>query len=268
MPSAQFIIKKSTQQDTTLIDSNDGSESYQVQVAKACGIEPGKRILSFTPTIPASKNVDISKNAAMTKLMTRTTSLQKRYILSSPEKVLDAPYMDNDYYLNLLDWSSENVVAIGLGKAVYLWRADSGAMQQLNHDSEDQVTSLSWSDDGVYLAVGTGGGDTQLYDVVENTRLRTMSGQDDRICALSWNKHVVSSGGKGSIYDHDVRMAKHTVRELRGHTEAVCGLKWRHDGQLLASGGADHLVNIWDARSTTSKFTLRQHSSAVKVLFF
>jgi len=33
----------------------------------------------------------------------------------SPEKVLDAPEMRDDYYLNLLDWSSKGILAIGLG---------------------------------------------------------------------------------------------------------------------------------------------------------
>ena len=31
-----------------------------------------------------------------------------------PERVLDAPKMVDDFYLNLLDWSNENVIAIGL----------------------------------------------------------------------------------------------------------------------------------------------------------
>jgi hypothetical protein len=30
--------------------------------------------------------------------------------LQAPEKVLDAPDLTDDYYLNLLDWSSQNVV--------------------------------------------------------------------------------------------------------------------------------------------------------------
>jgi WD40 repeat protein len=42
-------------------------------------------------------------------------------------------------------------------------------------------------------------------------------------------------------------------------------LKWRPDGQLLASGGNDNLVNIWDARSSQAKITKGNHSAAVKV---
>ena len=38
-------------------------------------------------------------------------------------QVLDAPALQDDFYLNLVDWSSQNVLAVGLGTCVYLWSA-------------------------------------------------------------------------------------------------------------------------------------------------
>jgi len=40
-----------------------------------------------------------------------------------PIKVLDAPALQDDFYLNLVDWSAQNVLAVGLGSCVYLWSA-------------------------------------------------------------------------------------------------------------------------------------------------
>lgn len=40
-------------------------------------------------------------------------------------QVLDAPALQDDFYLNLVDWSSHNVLAVGLGNCVYLWNACS-----------------------------------------------------------------------------------------------------------------------------------------------
>ena len=37
-----------------------------------------------------------------------------RAVPSAPERILDAPDLVDDYYLNLLDWSSTNVVCISL----------------------------------------------------------------------------------------------------------------------------------------------------------
>ena len=38
-------------------------------------------------------------------------------------QVLDAPELQDDFYLNLVDWSSQNVLSVGLGACVYLWAA-------------------------------------------------------------------------------------------------------------------------------------------------
>ena len=46
-----------------------------------------------------------------------------RKIPKAPFKVLDAPELQDDFYLNLLDWSALNLLAVGLGSAVYLWNA-------------------------------------------------------------------------------------------------------------------------------------------------
>jgi len=35
----------------------------------------------------------------------------RRYISQSPERILDAPELVNDFYLNLLDWSCDNILA-------------------------------------------------------------------------------------------------------------------------------------------------------------
>ena len=46
-----------------------------------------------------------------------------RKISKIPFKVLDAPELGDDFYLNLVDWSSQNVLSVGLSTCVYLWSA-------------------------------------------------------------------------------------------------------------------------------------------------
>lgn len=48
---------------------------------------------------------------------------QSRKISRKPYKILEAPSLCDDYYLNLVDWSHGNVVAVALGSSVYLWSA-------------------------------------------------------------------------------------------------------------------------------------------------
>jgi hypothetical protein len=49
-----------------------------------------------------------------------------RCIPQYPEKILDAPDLVDDYYLNLLDWNASNVLAVCLAQTVYLWNSVSG----------------------------------------------------------------------------------------------------------------------------------------------
>lgn len=41
----------------------------------------------------------------------------------APFKVLEAPSIQDDFYLNLVDWSAQNLLAVGLQGTVYLWNA-------------------------------------------------------------------------------------------------------------------------------------------------
>jgi cell division cycle protein 20 (cofactor of APC complex) len=67
-----------------------------------------------------------------------------RFVNPTPERILDAPDMLDDYYLNLLDWSDQNVLAVCLGGCVYLWNAATGTIDQLLElpDGEEDVTSI------------------------------------------------------------------------------------------------------------------------------
>ena len=49
-----------------------------------------------------------------------------RHFPQAPDRILDAPDIVNDYYLNILDWSSNNHLAVALGPQVYLWNAANG----------------------------------------------------------------------------------------------------------------------------------------------
>ena len=55
----------------------------------------------------------------------------EREISKTPYKVLDAPALKDDYYLNLLDWSCQNMLAVGLASNIYLWQASTSRVTKL-----------------------------------------------------------------------------------------------------------------------------------------
>jgi hypothetical protein len=114
-----------------------------------------------------------------------------RALPSGPSRVLDAPDLMDDYYLNLLSWGKNDVIAVALSQSVYLWHAADSRIDELltlGADS-DYVSSVSWADHaattggagaggiGQLLAVGThgadaGGGGVQIWDAERMVKVR------------------------------------------------------------------------------------------------
>lgn len=86
-----------------------------------------------------------------------------RRVPRSPFKVLDAPALQDDFYLNLVDWSSQNILAVGLSTCVYLWSAHAPHVTKLcDLGPRDSICSVAWTSRGNNLAVGTREGEVQV----------------------------------------------------------------------------------------------------------
>jgi cell division cycle 20-like protein 1, cofactor of APC complex len=194
-----------------------------------------------------------------------------RKIPKVPFKVLDAPELQDDFYLNLVDWSSTNVLGVGLGTSVYLWSACTSQVTKLCDlaNREDSVSSVSWSEKGNYIAVGTFKGDVQIWDAAASKLLNTLNGHTARVGALAWNHDLLCSGSRDrNVFLRDIRVpAYEGERKLTGHKQEVCGLKWSPDHLLLASGGNDNKLLVWNVNGGNTPIqTYNDHIAAVKAI--
>jgi cell division cycle 20-like protein 1 (cofactor of APC complex) len=111
---------------------------------------------------------------------------KQRKIAKIPYKVLDAPALQDDFYLNLVDWSPYNNLAVGLSSCIYIWSATNSKVTKL-HDlgPRDSVTSVCWSKRGQHLSIGTNSGLVQVWDVNKCALVRSMKGHEGRVGAIA-----------------------------------------------------------------------------------
>jgi len=87
----------------------------------------GNKILAFKQKAPLPKDSDQNELKVLYSCSTKTKKSKAkatRTIASQPELTLEAPNLVDDYYLNLLDWNCNNVLAIGLHHEVFLWNGN------------------------------------------------------------------------------------------------------------------------------------------------
>ncbi|CAN4089409.1 unnamed protein product [Withania somnifera] len=269
---AHYMLTEGRKGKENPVVNSPSREAYRKQLAETFNMNR-TRILAFKNKPPTPVEPIPNEFASVQQAK---TAKPRRYIPQTSERTLDAPDILDDYYLNLLDWGSSNVLSIALGSTVYLWDASDGATSELVTIDEDNapVTSVKWAPDGQHIAVGLNNSEVQLWDTASNRLLRTLKGgHGSRIGALDWNNHILTTGGMdGQIINNDVRKKHSIVDTYQGHHQEVCGLKWSASGQQLASGGNDNLLHIWDRSMASSNSTahwlhrLEDHTAAVKGL--
>jgi hypothetical protein len=121
----------------------------------------------------------------------------ERFIKSTPDRILDAPGFIDDFYLNLIDWSSNNILAVALSESVYLWNGLTSEIKKLmelniEEDQTNFITSLSWTDEGKHIAIATNSAETQIWDVVAGKKIKTMLGHEARVKTFLINLGIFS----------------------------------------------------------------------------
>jgi len=284
------IINRSDVDEQPAI-SSPNTQEFRNALQTNMGADSNSRILAFKKKAPAATNMvaegsfenpltvlysQQSRKAFATQI---PSSAPTRALPSASSKILDAPGLLDDFYTNPLDWSCANQLAVALGPTVYIWTASTGkidelmAMENATEGGLDHVSSVKFvQEGGGHLAIGSSDKTVDIWDVERGTRLRRMKGHASRVSALSWNKHILTSGGRdAAIFHHDVRAQNHIVSTLKdGHVSEVCSVKWNDDGNTLATGGNDNVVCLWDARGgeyrDRPRLRLTQHQAAVKAM--
>jgi len=152
---------------------------YTLPATSANPSTPTRRLDTPTDEVYSTSPVRVESRQLL-----ESSRRQLRNVCKTPYHVLDAPDLADDLYLNLVDWSSTNVLGVGPGSCVYLWMAHNAAVSKLCDltSSDDIVSSVSWVQkvylvlsvssilpqsilfQGMMVAFGTLSGRMHIYD--------------------------------------------------------------------------------------------------------
>ena len=198
----------------------------------------------------------------------------KRFFPSNTAfKVLEATNVLDDFYLNILDWSSTDLISIALSDSIYLYNNKLSKIHEMDslYNSE-YFSCVKFNDSSNTLVTGDSTSTIKVFDVNVNRILKEFTGHTSRINSISWrDENVFCSGSKdSSIRMFDVRMRSQILIISGRHNLEICGLKWSPDKTSLASGSNDNIACIWDLSMlrVEPRIIFREHIAAVKAIDF
>ena len=142
------------------------------------------------------------------------------------------------------------------------------------------TTALAFSSDGELIASGDNSGVVKVWDSKTGQLLHTMARDDDddeiEAVAFSPDCRLLASatyGGNlhgGVVQVHESRIGT-KLHELEFHTTDISyprAVAYSRDGKVLAVGGGNGVITLWDLTSGNSKRRLEGHTEAVTAVSF
>jgi len=116
--------------------------------------------------------------------------------------------------------------------------------------TKGEIINMTWRGDGSALAIGNKDDVVSIIDY-KSQKVTNEKKFDFEVNELAWN-HDLSlfflTSGNGSVYILDYPSLDQVIMSLPAHTAHCICLKFSPDKEHFATGGADALISIWDAK--------------------
>jgi WD40 repeat protein len=162
--------------------------------------------------------------------------------------------------------SSSNILASGSrDKTIKIWELNRVLYHLVGHSQA--VNTLAFSPDGQQLVSGSSDRSIKIWQVATGELLTTLTGHKLKITTVAFSIAgiLASASADGTI---GIWQNNKMQRQLTGHIGAVTTIAFSPDGELLASGGEDRSIRLWDTPTGTCRQVLPGHAWQVSSLAF
>lgn len=130
--------------------------------------------------------------------------------------------------------------------------------------TEPRVTCAAWSPDGGRIATGSGDGSAALFEGVDGSRVRRLTGHEREIVQVVFSpdgRWLATASNDGTVRLADV--ATGDKRVLSGHKARIAALDFSPDSRLLATASADTTARLFDVATGSEIASFLGHTSGL-----
>lgn len=176
--------------------------------------------------------------------------------------------------IGTLDFSPDGrlLASGGQDRQICVWDADMGSVRRALEGHATAVTLVRFIEGNAGLLSADFDGAVKVWDVADRPGVTTVTcpGRtifNVAICADGRRLAASSAGGREPAVLCDLATGAR-VATLVGHRGVISGLAFSPDGSVLATGGYDHDVRMWDVGDGSCVGVLKGHENFVESVAF
>lgn len=163
-------------------------------------------------------------------------------------------------------WSPQGhyFVSGGYDKVVRIWMQDHASPQRLLVGHDTAISALAWHPNGMYVFSASDETDKsiRMWSVTTGSCVRVFTGHTDYVSAIECapNGNILASADcAGNIFFWDLNKGTR-IKRSRGHGKGgIWSLSFSVESNVLASGGQDGTVRLWDVELPADPQKAAQH---------
>ena len=127
------------------------------------------------------------------------------------------------------------------------------------------ASSVSFSPDNNYLAIGDGEGILQVWNIVTNQAVLFLAGHEELVQSVAYSpdgQQIASAGDDNKVKIWNAETGK-CIHSIEAHEDWVGSVVYSPNGQQIASASGDDTVKLWNAETGKCIRTMNGHKRPV-----